>query len=66
MLRPSTFWVFFLAFTLRAETFSGKVVDPSGAAIPGARVAAVNRVGVVVSGGNMDADQIAEIVSAGS
>src|SRR5579863_142835 len=47
MLRPSTFWVFFLAFTLRAETFSGKVVDPSGAAIPGARVAAVNRVGVV-------------------
>ena len=47
MIRPSTFWVFFLAFTLRAETFSGKVVDPSGAAIPGVRVAAVNRVGVV-------------------
>jgi outer membrane cobalamin receptor len=47
MIRPSKFWVFFLAFALRAETFSGKVVDPSGAAIPGARVAAVNRVGVV-------------------
>ena len=47
MTRPFTLWVFFLAFALRAETFSGKVIDPSGAAIPGARVAAVNRVGVV-------------------
>jgi len=47
MTRPFTFWVFFLAFALHAETFSGKIVDPSGAAIPGARVAAVNRVGVV-------------------
>ena len=47
MTRPFTFWVFFLTFALHAETFSGKLVDPSGAAIPGARVAAVNRVGVV-------------------
>jgi outer membrane cobalamin receptor len=47
MTRPFTFWVFFLAFALHAETFSGKIVDPLGAAIPGARVAAVNRVGVV-------------------
>src|SRR6476469_8770813 len=47
MTRPFTSWVFFLAFALRAETFPGKVIDPSGAAIPGARVAAVSRVGVV-------------------
>src|SRR5712692_4190451 len=47
MTRPSTFWVLFLAFALRAETFPGKIVDPSGAAIAGARVAAVNRVGVI-------------------
>jgi outer membrane cobalamin receptor len=32
---------------LRAETYQGKVVDPSGAAIAGADVAAVNRLGVV-------------------
>ena len=47
MTRPLTLWVFFLAFALRAETFPGKIIDPSGAAIPGARVAAVSRVGVV-------------------
>jgi outer membrane cobalamin receptor len=33
---------------LPAQTFEGKVVDPSGAAIPGASVAAINRVGVIV------------------
>src|ERR1700704_5277458 len=47
MTPPSTFWLFLLSFALRAETFPGKVVDPSGAAIPGARVAAVKRVGVI-------------------
>src|SRR2546423_1900725 len=47
MTRPFTLSVFFLACALRAETFPGKVIDPSGAAIPGARMAAVNRVGVV-------------------
>jgi outer membrane cobalamin receptor len=50
MTRPSTFCVFLLAWAgvaLRAETFQGKVVDPSGAAIAGASVAAVSRVGVV-------------------
>lgn len=47
MTRLLPLWVFFLAFALRAERFPGKVIDPSGAAIPGARVAAVNRVGVV-------------------
>src|SRR5205807_10483018 len=47
MTRPLTYCVFFLAFALRAETCPGKVIEPSGAAIPGARVAAVNRVGVV-------------------
>ena len=50
MTRPLTRSVFLLActvFAMHAETFPGKVVDPSGAAIPGATVAAVNRVGVV-------------------
>ena len=47
MKRPLTFSLFFLACFLHAETHQGKVVDPSGAAIPGARVAAVNRLGVV-------------------
>ena len=45
--RPSPFWVFFLAFALHAEIFPGKIVDPSGSAIAGACVAAVNRVGVI-------------------
>jgi outer membrane cobalamin receptor len=48
MTRP--FGEFFLvcaAFVAHAETFPGKVVDPTGAAIGGATVAAVNRVGVV-------------------
>ncbi|HUJ20430.1 MAG TPA: TonB-dependent receptor [Bryobacteraceae bacterium] len=50
MTCPPASGVFLLAcacFTVRAATFQGKVTDPSGAAVPGARVAAVNRVGVV-------------------
>lgn len=47
MTRTFTLWVFSLACALRAETVPGKIIDPSGAAIPGARVAAVSRVGVV-------------------
>ncbi len=50
MTRPSTFWWFLLACgvaALHAETFQGKIVDPSGASIPGAPVACVNRVGIV-------------------
>ena len=47
MTRPYTLCFFFLVFVLRAETFPGKVVDPAGAAIPGARVAAVKPIGVV-------------------
>jgi outer membrane receptor protein involved in Fe transport len=50
MTRPSTFLLFLLscaALVVRAETFQGKVVDASGASISGARIAAVNRVGVV-------------------
>jgi len=47
MIRPLTYSVFLFACLLRAETYQGKVVDPSGAAIAGADVAAVNRLGVV-------------------
>ena len=50
MTRPLTFSLLFLlcaAAMTQAETVQGKVVDPSGAVIPGARVAAVNRVGVM-------------------
>ena len=47
MTRPLTFGVFLFACVLCAETYQGKVVDPSGAAIAGAGVAAVNRLGVV-------------------
>ena len=47
MTRPLTFSLFLFACVLRAETYAGKVVDPSGAAIAGADVAAVNRLGVV-------------------
>jgi outer membrane receptor protein involved in Fe transport len=48
-MNPSKFSVLFLVCTafVRAEVFQGKVVDPSGAAIPGARVAAVTRLGVI-------------------
>ena len=51
MTRPSTFCYLFLACgipALHAETFQGRVVDPSGASIAGAHVACVNRVGKVV------------------
>ena len=47
MSRPLSFSVFLLACVLRAETYQGKIVDPSGAAIANAGVAAVNRLGVV-------------------
>ena len=47
MTRPLTFSVFLFACVLHAETYQGKVVDPSGAAIANAGVAAVNRLGVV-------------------
>jgi outer membrane cobalamin receptor len=47
MLRPLTYSVFLFACALHAETYQGKVVDPSGAAIAAADVAAVNRLGVV-------------------
>jgi outer membrane cobalamin receptor len=47
MTRPLPFSVFLFACVLHAETFQGKVVDPSGAAIASAGVAAVNRLGVV-------------------
>src|SRR5438093_6847491 len=51
MIRPPTFHFFVFwcsAVALLAETFQGKIVDPSGAAIAGAQIAAVNRLGVVV------------------
>src|SRR5713226_445710 len=35
------------ASLLAGETFQGKIVDISGAPIPGAQVAAVNRLGVI-------------------
>jgi outer membrane cobalamin receptor len=50
MTSPLKLGVLLLAcavFVLRAESFPGKVVDPSGAPIAGATIAAVNRVGVV-------------------
>src|SRR5258708_18944530 len=50
MTRPSIFcWVLLACgiAALHAETFQGKIIDPSGASIPGAHVAAVNRVGIV-------------------
>ena len=50
MTRPLIFhWVLLLCAVpaVHAETVQGKVADPSGAAIAGARVAAVNRVGVM-------------------
>ena len=47
MTRPLTFGVLLFACVLHAETYQGKVVDPSGAAIAGAGVTAVNRLGVV-------------------
>ena len=50
MTRPSLFYWLLLAAAfpaLRAETFQGKVVDPSGASIAGARISAVNRVGLI-------------------
>ena len=47
MTRPLSFSVFLFACVLHAETYQGKVVDPSGAAIANAGVAAVNRLGVV-------------------
>src|SRR5215469_6590387 len=50
MMRPLTFTRFLVilaALGLRAETFQGKVIDQSGAAIPAARVAVVGRVGLV-------------------
>jgi len=50
MTRPLLFhWVLLLcaAPVVQAETFQGKLADPSGAAIAGARVAAVSRVGVI-------------------
>src|SRR5260370_29623928 len=50
MTRPLIFhWVLLLCAVavVQAETVQGKVVDPSGAVIAGARVAAVNRVGVI-------------------
>ena len=50
MTRPLIFqWVLLLCAVpvVQAETVQGKVADPSGAAIAGARVAAVNRVGVI-------------------
>jgi outer membrane cobalamin receptor len=47
MTRPVLTGLFLFACTLHAETYQGKVVDPSGAAIAGADVAAVNRLGVV-------------------
>src|SRR5579864_4047890 len=50
MTRPLTF-LFILQLwvvpVVQAETIRGRVVDPSGAAIAEARVAAVNRVGVI-------------------
>ncbi|HXA04943.1 MAG TPA: TonB-dependent receptor plug domain-containing protein, partial [Bryobacteraceae bacterium] len=48
--RPLLFhWVLLLCAVpvVQAETVQGKVVDPSGAVIAGAHVAAVNRVGVI-------------------
>jgi len=39
--------VFLFVCTLHADTFHGKVVDSSGAAVPGADVAALNRLGVL-------------------
>lgn len=47
MTRPLSFSFLLFACILRAETYQGKVVDPSGAAIPNAGVAAVSRLGVV-------------------
>ncbi len=47
MTRPFTVSFLFFTCLLHAETYQGKVVDPSGAAIAGADVAAVNRLGVV-------------------
>lgn len=50
MIRPLTFFCILLLCVVplvQAETVRGRVVDPSGAAIQGARVAAVNRVGVI-------------------
>src|SRR5260370_388690 len=50
MTRPLIFhWVLLLCAVavVQAGTVKGKVVDPSGAVIAGARVAAVNRVGVI-------------------
>ncbi len=50
MTRPATFHLFVACCTaaaLHAETYQGKVVDPSGAVIAGAQIAAVSRVGVI-------------------
>jgi outer membrane cobalamin receptor len=51
MTRPFPLFLLFLlcaALMAHAETISGRVVDPSGAVISGARVAAVSRVGVIM------------------
>ena len=47
MAHPFLLNLLLFACVLHAETYQGKVVDPTGAAIPGATVAAVNRVGLV-------------------
>src|ERR1035437_6724705 len=42
-------WAFLLTFSacLSASEIKGKIIDPSGAPVSGAQIAAVNRVGVV-------------------